>query len=850
MIPVKLELYNFLAYRSPEPIDLTGLHVVCLAGENGAGKSSLLDAITWALWGKARTHRDDELIHMGESEMQVTFTFRLNSHLYQAMRHRSSQGRGASTLDFRIQSDDGKWRSLAETTLRATQEKITRTLLIDYETFINSAFLMQGRADEFTQKTPAERKAILSDILGLSLWNLYEDKAKARAHELDLDIRQDDARIEEIDAELEMEPVYRKRLDDAQAVLNDATAAAEAAETRVRELDGVRQEMDTQTRRYEDDRARARDDEVELARLQRELSEQQARHAAVAQVLAEHDDIEAGYAALQQARELENIQNALLLQQASLKEQQNALRLQISSAEGDLQASLQALDAQRPALERTIREGHDQDGLDHHHQQVARLESLEQEEKTLEAQVTASKEMLAGLEAENRELKKQMDELAGRRDRILELDTPVCPLCGQPLSEAHRQEMVERLNAEGTPKGDTFRANKARIDKLIDGIERADRRLREIRPDLKGLPALREFVAKLIERDSRAQRAQAELEQLDTRSVVIRDRLSQRDFAPEAHAELAEIERQLAALGYDDQAYRAVRTMLESYQSYESRFNALERARTDGPQIESALEELRARTASWQERITRTQTVLEALFDQIQALQERLSDYDRLRAEYTALHEQESTARNKLGRAEQQLHTLEDLRRRRAELIERRSQNVVERGIFDDLRRAFGRDGVPAMIIEAAIPEIETEANLILSDMTAGRMHIQFDTQREKVTGGTRETLDIRISDNLGTRDYATFSGGESFRVDFAIRLALSRVLARRAGAQLRTLIIDEGFGTQDAQGRERLVQAINSIQDEFDLIMVITHIDELKDAFPARVEITKTPQGSIAELV
>jgi DNA repair protein SbcC/Rad50 len=99
------------------------------------------------------------------------------------------------------------------------------------------------------------------------------------------------------------------------------------------------------------------------------------------------------------------------------------------------------------------------------------------------------------------------------------------------------------------------------------------------------------------------------------------------------------------------------------------------------------------------------------------------------------------------------------------------------------------------------------------------------------------------------TRDYANFSGGEAFRVNFAIRLALSRLLARRAGAQLRTLIIDEGFGSQDAQGRERLVQAINAIQDEFDLILVITHIDELKDAFPARIEITKTFEGSVFEI-
>ncbi|MCL0074123.1 SMC family ATPase, partial [Dehalococcoidia bacterium] len=109
----------------------------------------------------------------------------------------------------------------------------------------------------------------------------------------------------------------------------------------------------------------------------------------------------------------------------------------------------------------------------------------------------------------------------------------------------------------------------------------------------------------------------------------------------------------------------------------------------------------------------------------------------------------------------------------------------------------------------------------------------------------TIETLDINIWDELGTRSYEMYSGGESFRIDLALRIALSRLLARRAGAPLPTLIIDEGFGTQDASGRGKLVEAINSIQDDFERIIVITHIDELKDAFPVRIEVTKTNEGS-----
>ncbi len=94
------------------------------------------------------------------------------------------------------------------------------------------------------------------------------------------------------------------------------------------------------------------------------------------------------------------------------------------------------------------------------------------------------------------------------------------------------------------------------------------------------------------------------------------------------------------------------------------------------------------------------------------------------------------------------------------------------------------------------------------------------------------------------------YSGGEAFRVNFAIRLALSHVLANRAGARLQTLFIDEGFGSQDTEGRQRLIEAINAVKDEFACILVITHLDELKDAFPARIEVEKNSHGSTVRVL
>ena len=165
------------------------------------------------------------------------------------------------------------------------------------------------------------------------------------------------------------------------------------------------------------------------------------------------------------------------------------------------------------------------------------------------------------------------------------------------------------------------------------------------------------------------------------------------------------------------------------------------------------------------------------------------------------------------------------------------------------LEKAFGKDGVPALLIEQALPQIEEKANELLDRLSDGQMSIRFVTQTEykdKKRDDLRETLDIQISDSAGIRAYEMYSGGEAFRVNFAIRLALSEILAQRKGARLQTLVIDEGFGSQDTLGRQRLVEAINLVKDDFAKILVITHLDELKDAFPTRIEVEKTDRGSM----
>jgi exonuclease SbcC len=120
MIPLQVTLKNFLSYRNAT-LNFRGLHVACICGANGAGKSSLLEAIAWAIWGQGRAASEDDLIHLGTKEAQVDFIFSCHQQTYRIIR---SRYRGqTSSLEFQIQTQRG-FRSLTARGVRATQHLI------------------------------------------------------------------------------------------------------------------------------------------------------------------------------------------------------------------------------------------------------------------------------------------------------------------------------------------------------------------------------------------------------------------------------------------------------------------------------------------------------------------------------------------------------------------------------------------------------------------------------------------------------------------------------------------------------------------------------------------------------
>jgi exonuclease SbcC len=852
MIIDRLQISGFLSYKEKVDIDFSGFALACISGQNGAGKSSLLEAITWALFGEAR-RKDDAIIHMGTDTAEVLLEFDYESTRYRVQR---SKTRDKSTqLEFQLRNAEGNWVPLTEATMRGTEELIRRTLHLDYETFTNASFFLQGKADQFAQQRPGDRKRILSGILGLDIWEDYREEAARRRKLLENDLALVISHLQEIETELQQEAERKERLARLEKEVSTQTELFEARKAYLEQQRQVAERILADQKQVEKQRAEINRLRAEDETMRSDLDLRTQERQTHLSLLQQEKEIRQEVDAWEQARKTLEEWDTLAQDFHQYDSQRQAPLQAIAVEESRLQAELNSLQQKQaeifsieqelPEIQRLV-----EDSSKAVEDCSAKLATRAQLEKEMRALL----DEIARARAENTRLKMEMDEIVEHRTHLENISGANCPTCEKPLSDDERQRLVDEINARGKEKGDAHRENK-RI------IEQSEAQYREIETALLNLQRV-DAELKLQQRifDTKAQELRMKeaaftdwQQKGAVRMVELEETLRSQSFALEARKQLAMMDAQLKKLGYDAAAHEQARRMELDGRASQDKKIQLEKAR-------SALAPLEQNITSLQKNMENNQKRLSALLDELRQDEEKLEietsnlpDLDQLERDYYAAQEQMNQANRDLGYTRNQVEVLEKQRELKVEKLEEKDQLNNQVTDLKTLERAFGKDGIPALLIEQALPEIERHANEILDRLSSGSMSISFETQRDfkdKKREERRETLDILIRDPAGERPYELFSGGEAFRVNFAIRLALSRVLAHRAGARLQTLVIDEGFGSQDADGRQRLVEAINLVSTEFEKILVITHLEELKDAFPARIEVTKTPAGSKVEVI
>jgi len=855
MIPIKLGMRNFMCYRdNVPPLHFNGVHTACIWGDNGNGKSALIDAMTWALWGRTRAKSDDDLIHSGQTEMEVEFDFAVGQQPYRIIRKHSKPKRqrasGRTILEFQIATGDG-FRSITGDSTTQTQQKITKVLHMDYPTFINSALLLQGRADEFTIKRPVERKQVLADILGFSFYDELEEQAKDIAKHQETEKRQLDSAIKDIGDELAQKPTYQAEFEQAQGKLSRIEKAIKEQESRLNSLREKRNLLENKKLQLTELQERLRETERNLERWSDQIKQHQSRLKEYKELIAQRSTIEKGYAQLAEAKKLSDDLNQNLRLVNTLNERKHQLEITI------VQAS-QALIRDHALAQNRINEveasSQKLPSLNNELQQAqAKLQELAEMGKRLYEKRQKSQEIQAHihyLESKRTQLEQEIKEIEEKLDLLLIRRGAKCPLCETELSIDGLKLIETKYAADRDTKSDSLRSNQAELVKQKSEIKLMEDEISQLEIRLNQDQAQAQSKASLLSQEiAEVVKAGSQLNEKRKGLAEIEERLARKDFAASEQEALTELESELARLDYNPQQHEQVRQRLISLEQYEAPKRKLEEADRLINQEEEAA--ARAEEASHELRSS-----LEAdtqkrqdLTTELNFLPQLINDLTQVETEYQMLTAQQKQAQEITGSIKGKLERCSELEIKKKEKGKLISQASEQEKIYRDLAEAFSKKGIQALLIEMVLPEIEAEANKLLGRMTDNRMHVKIETQRETKKGDVIETLDINISDELGTRNYEMFSGGEVFRINFAIRIALSKLLSRRAGAPLPTLIIDEGFGTQDSTGLEKLKEAINSIQDDFDKILVITHVEELRDVFPTRIDVVKTAQGSTLEV-
>ena len=853
MLPLTLTLENFMPYRGlHEPISFQGLGIACLSGENGAGKSALLDAITWVLWGRSRAGASaDPLVAAGASEMDVRLEFLAQGDVYRVERRYRKRGlrggAGRTTFDFQIKSGD-TWRPLNGTNVSETGRKVEETIRLDYDTFINTAFLVQGKADLFVSQRPAQRKRILSEILNLSVYDRLAQKARELAAEDSH--RREAARISGagIDAELEQEATLREQAEQARIALDQlreqlaaTTLEMAAATARVAELDGLAAELARANERILE--LKTESSGLAARRNELEWGMQDARA-----LLARREEIERGAKELRATQlELELHRKQALLH-GELIEKRAQLRQEAERKLGILQTDISMLETRHaglsddagrlPRLEEEFRAAtQHRDSL---HAREAALAELRAKREEMTGVIGAKRLQYSSLKTEASQLEPRL--------AIIDVDSHArCPVCDTELGQhglgrvrEHFQQRLNDINRELeaiATEGQALRRERDDINTAVQSDEEALRN-ETARAD-SAIGGLREQMAQ----------AQAAHDQLRDASAQLEQARAQLAQVPAESEELRTVNDRIAEIQYNQAAHSAADSGEKALRHWDHEHRELQVADVRVERDAASLGDIARQQESNTERLDDIQTRVNEITGPLEGMDEarklageasRAVDDLTRRIRET---EQEGVRLNTL--LDQLAHRRVDRKR----LLDEEHAAAGRKSIHDDLALAFSPQGVQALLIETALPELEDDANNLLGRMTGNRMSLTLQTQRSTQAGGVQETLDVMIGDEWGTREYEMYSGGEAFRINLALRIALSKLLARRAGAEVPLLFIDEGFGSQDAEGRDRLIEAITILWNDpafhDGLILVITHIEDIRSRFDARIDVVKTENGA-----
>jgi DNA repair protein SbcC/Rad50 len=779
----RLRLQNFRQHEKTE-IEF-GPGLTGIIGPNGAGKTTLLEAIAWAMYGMPAARGNRETLRrrgaQPRARVEVEVEFTLGPHKYRILR----------SLNQAELYQDGDPSPIAYS-IGTVTERVTRLLGMTRDEFFNTYFTGQKELAVMAAMSAPERAQFLSRVLGYERLRAAQERLKEKRSALR-------ARLDALRAGLpdpaELDTAEAKATERLAVARTTETAAATAhaaadrrlAEIRPRweQLQQLRETvlgLEAEIRLAEHQSAAAAE---RVSRLEKEAS--QARSAG-----EKLEELRRRLAPLEGLRE----EARRLAEQAEVEAARARYRAQTAEVRSHL-ASIAERMSRIPPREQL--------GLAAEQLNAVRAELTA---ATLDAEEQRTSWVRDAQDAKTKRqgLLDQFQELKDQRERLVSAGADgVCPTCTRPLGAEYgrvlelldRQieevrsngnyykQRIEQLQLEPAPLTDTER----RRLRLEQELSEATAAVGQLKAQAKEEASLREERGRLEERVRALETALAKLAgsyDQARHEAVLRETRALEPLSLEAERARVLAERS-AALGAE-----------------------LEVTRSTGKEIAARIVELRARVSGLDYSETAFRQFREAEIAAEQARREAELAVVRARAESAAA-----------------LEGVQVVARRRAERLEREraaSEASGELALHQELDRAL--TDLRTELNSSLRPDLSELASGFIRDLTNGRYtDLELD-----------EDYAATLLDDGDPK--AVISGGEEDVANLALRLAISQMIAERAGQPLSLLILDEIFGSLDEDRRGAVVDLLRSLADRFPQVILITHIDSVREGFDRVVRV------------
>ena len=856
MRPLLLELKGFTAFRDPQTIGFEGLDLFAISGPTGSGKTSILDAITYALFGTIERvgRQAGQFVSQGQTRLAVRFDFAVDDERYRVTRSTPSKGATKILLE---RWDGAEWRQAGEGAdrVREANQLIEAAVGLDYDAFTRTVLLPQGRFAEFLVGDAKERRDILTDLLGLELFERLGKRAGELKREADAEVRAKTALLETEYAGVTPDVVAGAEAAAEEAADRDEALAA--AEAKVRDLAARWANVEGAVRDLQSCARDARD-AASVAEAGAEALEGMAQRSAESDALVKERtramaraDKAAGRS--DRARQKAEQEWGRVTDLARLRAKAERLG-EARAAQAGIDAEIDVADRERPRLEKA---------LDAATARLGRaVNKAETAMETLEAATIALDEA------------KHADLVAAVRTGVRVGDE--CPVCGAKvttLGKAAGTVPVERAEARlekarvaaasaNEALATARRAADAAAAELDAAAKEVARREAERSKGSKEIAALgTELAGALGGRlptdpleaiDGRLERLEVLVE--ETRAAgeevsVARTALVEAERARDRlAAEVAEARGRIETLAVAGLLERARDAAGEEVIGIE--VPSADGAKEPGALAASALA-IAGSLASLADRLEvlateRGEGEERVIGEAVAALGE-LVDLGRP-ASVTEVVDAVSAERTRAARAAQTAHDrAEQLRTRLANaaaIVEQVAEQRARAEVFHGLAQELKADRLIAFLQVEALQVLAAAGSERLSTLSTGRYRLEFDQD---------EFFVVDTWNGEERRSARTLSGGETFLASLALALALSeqvRSLAVTDKARLDSLFLDEGFGALDPETLEVVVDAIEQLGGDGRMVGVITHVQELAIRLPARIEVEKSPRGSRLRIV